>query len=277
DEIKQDRNDMHLACNTLKENQYLVPTSKRISASERIVPTFDKILTSERYFPFVPIIKNALVALEEYSGTPIDIEFAIDFDGSGNGRFYLLQLRALVGRPEHRKIKIPRIPDEKIVLKSSNVLGNGFRYNIQHLVYVPPENYSLENSYAIAREIGKINEILGRQRYILVGPGRWGTSSPELGVPVEYSEISNAVVIVELSTNNTDPELSYGTHFFGDLIASKTLYIPVFVERGGEINKRFLDDQPNKFNSKYVKLITIKSGFKVYVSGEKDTGLICIQ
>jgi len=276
-EIKGDRNDMYLSCSTLKENQYLVDTGKMISNDERIVPTFNRILNTDRFFPFVPIMRSALSNLENHSGTPIDIEFAIDFDGEGNGRFYLLQLRALVGRPEHRKIRIPKIAKEKMILKSMHVLGNGFRYNIPHIVYVPPENFNFDNSYKIAREIGRINEILGKQRYILIGPGRWGTSSPELGVPVEYSEISNAVVIVELSTNNTDPELSFGTHFFGDMTTAKTLYLPVFIERGGEIDKEFFDSQPNRFNSDLVKLITNESGFRVYVSGEDKTGIICLQ
>jgi len=277
DGIKDDVNDMHLACSTLKENQYLVATEKKISKDERIIPTFDKILNTDRYFPFIPIIGNVLRNLEKYSGTPIDIEFALDFDGKGNGKFYLLQLRALVGRPEHRKIRIPKISDEKIIIKSKDVLGNGFRYNIKHIVYVPPDVFNYDNSFKIAREIGRINEILGRQRYILIGPGRWGTSSPQLGVPVEYSEISNAAVIVELSTNNTDPELSFGTHFFGDMTTSKTLYIPVFMERGGEVNEEFFKEQPNSSNSDLVKLITVETGFKVIVSGEKKTGIISLQ
>ncbi|HPR40948.1 MAG TPA: PEP/pyruvate-binding domain-containing protein [Candidatus Methanofastidiosa archaeon] len=277
DDLKGDMNDMYISCSTLKENQYLVPTGKAISKDERILPTFNKILNSERYFPFVPIMDSMLKNLEKYSGTPIDIEFAINFDGKGSGRFYLLQLRALVGRPEHRKISIPKVPKENVIIKSKNVLGNGFRYNIPHIVYVPPHVFNYDSSFKIAREIGRINEILGKQRYILIGPGRWGTSSPELGVPVEYSEISNAVVIVELSTNNTDPELSFGTHFFGDMTTSKTLYIPVFMERGGEINYEFFEKQPNRFTSDLVKLITMKPGFKVYVSGEKKTGMICLQ
>jgi len=157
------------------------------------------------------------------------------------------------------------------------VLGNGFRYNIPHIVYVPPENFNAQTSYAIAREIGKVNEILQNERYILVGPGRWGTSTPELGVPVTYSEISNATVIVEVSTCGTDPELSFGTHFFGDLMSLKTLYIPVFMEKGGKLNREFFDEQPNRFNSDLIKLITYPKGFKVYVDGEKKTGIVCVQ
>ena len=277
DEIRKDSKDIYIGISTLKDNQYIVPSGKYIASGERILPTFDNILRNDRHFPFVPIMKNMLTNLEKYSEVPIDVEFAIDFDEDGKGRFHLLQLRALGGRPEHRKIKIPRVPKKDIILKSHDVLGNGFRYNIRHIVYVPPENFNFDNSYAIAREIGKINEILGRERYILVGPGRWGTSSPDLGVPVEYSEISNAVVIVELSTNDTQPELSFGTHFFGDLTAARTLYIPVFIERGGEVNEDFFREQPNRIDSKLVKLITLDPGLKVYVSGEEDVGIICIQ
>lgn len=277
EDLKTDSNDIYIGISTLKDNQYIVPSGKHMAKDERIIPTFDKILRNDKHFPFVPIIGDVLTKLEKYSEVPIDVEFAIDFDEDGKGIFHLLQLRALGGRPEHRKIKIPKVPKKEIIIKSHDVLGNGFRYNIRHIVYVPPENFNFDNSYAIAREIGKINEILGRQRYILVGPGRWGTSSPELGVPVEYSEISNAVVIVELSTNDTQPELSFGTHFFGDLTAARTLYIPVFLEKGGEVNEKFFNEQENKIDSKLVKLITLDPGFKVYVSGEADMGIICIQ
>jgi len=277
DYIKKTSDVIYLTLSSLKENQYFIPTGPHIDHNERVVPTFDRLLTNNKYYPFVPVINDVLTSLEKYFGVPIDIEFAIDFDNDKKGIFYLLQARPLGSRPEHRKIKIPKIQQQDIIIKSNNVLGNGFQYNIRHIIYVPPETFNIENSYKIAREIGKVNEILNRDRYILIGPGRWGTSTPALGIPVNYSDISNASVIVEISTCNTDPELSYGTHFFGDLSSSKTLYLPVFIEKGDKVNKKFFDGQPNRFNSKLIKLITFDQGFKVYVSGEKNTGMVCIQ
>ncbi len=277
DEVKYSVPEVHIACSTLKENQYFVPTGNHIRTTDHIVPTFDRILTSSRYFPFFPTVDAVLRSLEVVFGVPIDIEFAVDVDDTLTGTFYLVQARPLGSRPEHRAIPIPPINPKDVIIKSSHVLGNGFRYNIPHIIYVPPETFNVENAYDIAREIGDLNEILSREGYILIGPGRWGTSNPELGVPVRYSEISNASVIVELSTCNTAPELSYGTHFFGDLMASNILYIPVFLEKGGMINTEFFTMQPNRHGTSLIKLISHQPGFKVYVSGEKKTGIISIQ
>ncbi|HHN81548.1 MAG TPA: hypothetical protein ENN11_02880 [Methanomicrobia archaeon] len=277
DEVKKSAKNLYITSSTLKENQYFVPTQPHIGTDEKIVPTFERILSTSKYYPFIPVIDEILSSLERLFGIAIDIEFAMDFDDNLNGTFYLVQARPLGSRPEYRKVRIPRLPKEDIIIRSKNVLGNGFRYNIPHIVYVPPENFNAQTSYAIAREIGKVNEILQNERYILVGPGRWGTSTPELGVPVTYSEISNATVIVEVSTCGTDPELSFGTHFFGDLMSLKTLYIPVFMEKGGKLNREFFDEQPNRFNSDLIKLITYPKGFKVYVDGEKNTGIVCMQ
>jgi hypothetical protein len=277
DDIKQTVPDVHIACSSLKDTQYLVPTGQHISAAEHLVPTFDRILTTSRYFPFVPTVDAVLRSLETVFGVPVDIEFAVDVDSTFQGKFFLVQARPLGSRPEHRAIPIPHIEPADIIIKSSHVLGNGFRHNIPHIIYVPPETYSVDTAYEVAREIGDLNEILSRDQYILIGPGRWGTSTPELGVPVRYSEISNAAVIVELSTGGTAPELSYGTHFFGDIMASNTLYIPVFLEKGGMVNKEFFATQPNRHSSRHIKLITHNPGFKVHVSGEEKTGIISIQ
>lgn len=276
DELKLSIPDMHIACSTLKETQYFVPTGPHIDENEHIVPTFDRILNSSRYFPFVPKTDAVLRELENVFEVPIDIEFAIDIDAAYSDSFYLVQARPLGSRPEHRKISIPPIGQENVIIKSSHVLGNGYRENVPYIIYVPPEKFNVENAYNIAREIGDLNEILSNEGYILIGPGRWGTSNAELGVPVRYSEISNASVIVELSTCNTTPELSYGTHFFGDIVASNTLYIPVFLEKGGIVNTDYFDAQENRHNTSFIKLVSNDLGFDAYVSGEKKTGIICI-
>ena len=277
DEVKRTIPAVHIACSTLQETQYFVPTGPHIGAHDHLVPTFDKILNSSRYFPFTTIVDSVLRTLEETFGVPVDIEFAIDVDEALSGTFYLVQARPLGSRPEHRPVTIPHIDPKDIILKSSHVLGNGFKHNVPHIVYVSPETFTSENAYAIAREIGALNELLSLEQYILIGPGRWGTSNPELGVPVRYGEISNASVIVELSTGKMAPELSYGTHFFGDLMTSNTLYLPVFPEKGGIIDTAFFESQPNRYHSPLIKLISHYSGFGVYVSGEKKTGIVCLE
>ena len=99
--------------------------------------------------------------------------------------------------------------------------------------------------------------------YILIGPGRWATTNPELGVPVNYSEISNAEVVVELSHERFSAELSYGTHFFADMEASNMLYIPLFLEKGDYLNEKFLEERKSKVESAWVKVIEVPQGLSV--------------
>ncbi|MBN1785370.1 MAG: phosphoenolpyruvate synthase [Candidatus Methanofastidiosa archaeon] len=273
-DMKDTSNTMYIACSTLKDNQYLTPTPKSIGKDENIFPTFDRLLKSDKYFPFVPLMKELLTNIEEHFGVPIDIEFAVDIDEEMKGYLYLLQARPIVSRPEHKKVAIPDVKEEDVIIRSDSVLGNGVIQGIKNIVYVPPDKFNASNSFAISREIGKVNEILDNDHYILIGPGRWGTSTPELGIPVNYSEISNSSVIVEVSACGTSPELSYGTHFFGDITATNTLYFPVFLDKGGRVNFDFLDSQPNKFNSELIKLVTYEKGFSVYASAEGHIGLV---
>jgi hypothetical protein len=134
-------------------------------------------------------------------------------------------------------------------------MGNGLFKGIRHILYVSEKIFNFAESYKIAREVGKINNFLEGGKYILIGPGRWGTTNPELGIPVEYGEISNAIMIVEVATKQVTPELSYGTHFFGDLVSTNIVYAPIFPEKRDYINMAYLDNSKNLIDSKYVKLI----------------------
>jgi len=118
-----------------------------------------------------------------------------------------------------------------------------------------------------------VNKTLEDKNYILIGPGRWATQNPELGIPVRYAEISNASVIVEVSYKRFSPELSYGTHFFGDMLATNTLYIPLWLEKGGYLNERILKESENSWDSESVRLIEIPAGVDVYADGESHTAI----
>jgi len=274
DDVKKTSPTFYLPCSTLKDNQYLVPTSKVISDDETVFPTFDRLLKSDRYFPFVSIMCELLTNIEAHFGVPIDIEFAVDLDEKFQGYLYLLQARPIVNRPENKKVPLPDLDKENLILKSDHVLGNGIVKGIKNIIYVPAENFNPSNSFLIAREIGKLNEILNNESYILIGPGRWGTSTPELGIPVNYGEISNSSVIVEISSCGTSPELSYGTHFFGDITSTNTFYIPVYLEKGGFLDLEFFESQKNMYKSDLIKLITHEYGFNVYASAEDHLGII---
>jgi len=201
------------------------------------------------------------------------MEFAANV--GGDGRFYIVQVRPLGGRAEHRAVRLPKqIPRRDIVLRSRNVLGNGMKKGIRHIVYVPPGMYRFDRGFSIARQIGELNAGFESDGYILIGPGRWATSHPELGVPVTYAEISNAQVIVECSWGSFTPELSYGTHFFGDMVVSNILYIPVFHEKGDFLNVKYLESHGEARSFEGVRVIDDDRGFDVYVDGRDRAGLI---
>lgn len=276
DDVKQTNENIHLVTSELREGTYLMDTPHRVDAENLLILTFDPILQRERAFPFVEILEDLFYTIGRLMEVPVDMEFAVNI--GGDGKFYIVQVRPLGGRAEHRVVNIPkRIPNRNILLSSRNVLGNGLKKGIKHIVYVPLEMYSLERAFAIARQVGEINGCFEKEGYILIGPGRWGTSHPDLGVPVTYAEISNAQVIVECSYGTFTPELSYGTHFFGDMVVSNILYIPVFNEKGDYLNIRYLGSHGEAKSFEGVRVVDIEEGVNVYVDGRHRLGIIAMR
>jgi len=253
--------------------------TRNLAANERFLATFSRLIEGDSIIPFTPLIRQLLIDLEGLIGSPVDIEFAVDFPETGTPLFYLLQTRPLGNRPEHRRIRVPHVAPERVVLSAYHVLGNGRIEGIRHLVIVEPASYRLEEAYAIARTIGRINQRLveADEPYILIGPGRWGSTNPGLGVPVKYGEISGAAVIVEMSTASFAPELSYGTHFYADMVASGILYLPLNEGEGDYLNRRLLAEQEIAYKDRYITHYTVPSGLNVYVNGETRHGLIALR
>lgn len=272
DDIKTHNRKLFMIVSKLSNGTYLKEAPRVFGTDDKVLPTFTPILTSDRYVPFVPLIRSLLQNLERVFKSAIDVEFAFDFK-NGRGCLYLVQARPLGRRLEHKRIRIPAgIPPNRVILKGRNVLGNGYRDNISHIVYVPYEKYVFYKGSQTAREIGKINRILMDKSYLLIGPGRWATSNPQVGIPVNYSEISNATVIVEVSYEEFAPELSYGTHFFAEMEASNILYIPLFLEKGDFLNEILLRNYRNLWKTENVNLMEIPTGVKVYVDGNSRRG-----
>jgi len=163
--------------------------------------------------------------------TPVDIEFA--HDGTN---LYLLQCRAQSYFHDSQSVPIPRdIPDERIIFTGNKYISDGFIPNITHVVYVDPDEYSklsnLEDLKKIGRIVGKLNNLLPKRQFILMGPGRWGSRGDiKLGVNVTYSDINNTAALIEVarSKGNYTPELSFGTHFFQDLVEASIRYLPLY-------------------------------------------------
>ena len=162
--------------------------------------------------------------------TPVDLEFA--YDGSD---FYLVQCRPESFGGETAPVPIPQnIPDDKVLFSANRFVSNGKVPDITHIVYVDLEGYSqLDTTQMrdVGRAVGRLNKLLPKRQFILIGPGRWGSRGDiKLGVPVTYSDINNTSMLIEVARQrgNYIPDLSFGTHFFQDLVEASIRYLPLY-------------------------------------------------
>ncbi|MEN6311404.1 MAG: PEP/pyruvate-binding domain-containing protein [Acidobacteriota bacterium] len=214
--------------------------------SEPIV-TFDGLISGS---PFMSKLEAILKTLEAALGFPVDIEFASDGQD-----FYLLQCRAQSHSAEDVAMEIPsRIPEEDILFTANRYISNGKVADITHIVYIDPERYGeIANPMdltLVGTVVGKLNKILPRRQFILMGPGRWGSRGDiKLGVRVTYSEINNCAMLIEVARKkgNYVPDVSFGTHFFQDLVESGIRYLPLYPDDAGtKFNETFLLSSPNR-------------------------------
>jgi predicted nucleotidyltransferase len=198
--------------------------------------------------PFVQHVGNILKVLEETLGTPVDIEFA--HDGTD---FYLLQCRPQSFADEDAPAPIPKdVAVEDTLFAAHRFVSNGYVPDITHVVYVDPEGYAQLSDradlLAVGEAVGKLNKLLPRRQFILLGPGRWGSRGDiKLGVSVTYSDINNTAMLIEVARKTGDylPDLSFGTHFFQDLVESEIRYLPLYPDDDGFLNVRLLHASPN--------------------------------
>jgi len=252
------------------------------NSGDRLVATFERLIAGTRIMPFTPLMRELMEYLENLMALPVDVEFAVDFPPVGSGgsegtpEFYILQVRPLGSRRAHRRIRIPKLDRDLILLDCHRVLGNGTRRGLRHIIYVDPTTYRHDQGYETARAVGRINELLDGAPYILMGPGRWASSNPQLGVPVQYSEIFEAAVIVEMSTEGFSPELSYGTHFYADMVASEILYIPFYEAEGDHIHRDLLKTLEATAYGSCITHYVAPAGLNVYVDGAGRRGVIAL-
>ncbi len=172
-----------------------------------------------------------MTTLARYLGTPVDIEFAHDGED-----FYLLQCRPQAMTGEAAPAPIPRdIDQDKVVFTARKYVSNGWVPDISHIVYVVPEEYgklaTAEQMKEVGRVVGRLNATLPKRKFILMGPGRWGSRGDiKLGVSISYSDINNTAMLIEIArrTGNYVPDLSFGTHFFQDLVEAQIRYLPLY-------------------------------------------------
>ena len=211
-----------------------------------LVVTFEGLIQDTN---FVKEMRSALSVLEEDLGMPIDVEFAHD------GRnLYLLQCRAQSSADAEQGAPIPKDVDEnRIVFSARKYVSNGRVPPISHVVYIDPDKYALitnrDEMLAVGRAVGHLNKVLPKHQFILMGPGRWGSRGDiKLGVSVTYSDINNTAMLIEIARQrgNYTPDLSFGTHFFQDLVEARIRYLPLYPDDQGVVfNESFLTRSPN--------------------------------
>jgi hypothetical protein len=217
----------HIASVMNPDNDTIIPG---LDAPGPRVINFADILKYD-YIPLAPTLKTVLDVVTEACGTPVEIEFAADLtqDETGNASFYLLQIKPLLGTGAGYNIDPDTINEEDLVLLSRKSMGNGVINDITDIIYIEPEKFDNKLTIEIADEIAVLNEKMVKEnrKYILIGPGRWGTRDRFLGIPVAWPQISGAKVIVEVSLPDFHPDASLGSHFFHNVTSMSIGYFSI--------------------------------------------------
>lgn len=219
-------------------------------------------------------MQKILKRLETTYHYPVDVEFTVNFTNEGKLMINLLQCRPLQTKGRRPTVTIPAsVEPEKLLFSCSGYfMGGSISVDIKRIVFVDPKQYEslpLQQKYDIARAIGTLNKQIANRDdagLLLLGPGRWGTTTPSLGVPVSFSEINNVSVLGELACEGTNlvPDLSFGTHFFQDLVETDIFYVAIFPgHKGFSFNEKWFASQPNNLErllpekSKYADVIKV--------------------
>jgi len=232
------------------------------------------------YFPLAETLEVVLGIVKEAMGTPIEIEFAVDLskkNPDGIPTFYLLQIKPLLGNEKDFHVDFSKFDDKHIILKTSKSMGNGKLDDIYDLVYVVPEWFDHMKTEQMAKEIEQINTKMMRagKKYILIGPGRWGTRDKFIGIPVVWSQISAAKVIVEVELPNFPLDASLGSHFFHNVTAMNVGYFSIkqmnsddFVSWEKLSQFKVIEQTP------FFRHVHAETPFKVYMDGGTQKAII---
>ncbi len=259
--------------------------NERISDSPydrgRKLITFNNILKYNT-FPLAEIVRDILAMGAEEMRCPVEVEFAVNMDvDAGRERiFNLLQIRPIIDSQDNRPVDWSETETSDALIYGESALGIGQMADIADIVYVKTEKFSSLATEKIADELLALNARLRDEKrpYILVGPGRWGSSDPYLGVPVKWSHISEAKVIVECGIENFDVEPSQGTHFFQNVTSLGVGYLTINPFRGdGIFRQDRLDAREALYEGEYLRLVRFDRPLWVCIDGRSDRGMVAIK
>ncbi len=242
------------------------------------VITFANIL-QHKLFPLAEIVSHLLELGQQEMNNPIEIEFAANLEmPEGVPKvFNFLQIRPIVYSDETSSINLAGIKPEETIIFSESALGNGLFKGISDIVYVKPESFNQAKNKDVAGDIDRINAIFARKGagYVLVGPGRWGSTDPWLGIPVRWPQISSARIIVESGLKNYRIDPSQGTHFFQNLISFRVGYFTInpFINEG-YYDVSFLNTLIAVYEDEYIRHIAFEIPLEIMVDGRRHRGVI---
>lgn len=247
----------------------------------RKLVTFANVL-KQKVFPLAPAVDFMLTTGQYEMGRPVEIEFAglinpNAMSAERKGTLYWLQIRPIVDKKEMLDDHILEVSDSELILRSDSALGHGLMDNVRTVVYVKPENFNSLANPELAKEIESINaELIERgEPYILIGPGRWGSSDPALGIPVKWPQIAGARLITETALPGYRIEPSQGTHFFQNLTSFGVGYFTVDPTAGnGFFDSNYLDGFPATYESESLRIVEFPTPLTIAINGRKGKGIV---
>lgn len=295
--------DLPLEYNPIKENEHIMKFSLQDAENDGILrfiaSTYraqdDKIVygiteSGPRVVDFAPILKFDLIPLnrllkellklcEDTLQKMVEVEFAMTLDeGRGTpARFGFLQVRPMVVSEANVELSLAELMGKNVLAASESALGNGVLGSIQDVVYVKPEKFNVHHSEAVASELEGLNYPLveeGRP-YLLIGFGRWGTSDPQAGIPVNFGQICGAKVIIESALPETSTMLSQGSHFFHNITSFKVFYFSISPSDKYTIDWGWLNGQNAVHDTEFVRHVRLPAPLKIKVDGRTGRGVIC--
>jgi hypothetical protein len=258
-------------------------------ARDRVVPgvgtrgarvlDFAPLLVLE-YFPLNSLVRELLRAAEKALDAKVEIEFAVTMEQlrgeAAKLRLGFLQVRPMVVSEDVVEVTAEDLSDSAVIVASDMVMGNGIEQGIQDVVFVRPEVFSPMQTPAIAQQLESVNRTLMSEHrpYVLIGFGRWGSSHPSLGIPVDWSQISGARTVVEATLPDMNVELSQGSHFFHNLSSFRASYFMVQHDGPFPINWEWLNRQPVVHETEFVRLVRPSVPLFIRVDGRSARGVV---
>lgn len=243
----------------------------------RKIISFANILQHD-VLPLAKTLQDVMKISQSEMGRPVEIEFAVNLKDGEMSSFYVLQIRPIVQNKEFINEDLTEIQPNQAILYSKDALGHGIYNDVHDIVYVKTDRFNAANNSKIVAEIEELNrKFLNKDKnYVLVGPGRWGSSDSWLGIPVNWSQISNARVLVEVALDSYRIEPSQGTHFFQNLTSFGVgyFYINPFIEGNGFFNETYLNNHDAVWESEYLRHIRFDNPAVIKINGRNKIGLV---